>query len=195
MRTRAANGFTLLELLVALVVFGFLMVGLTQGVRFGLLAWQSQARTTDASSEFDAVDRRLRQLIEQMDPGTEMDPPTLTAGPASLSFVTRLPVAAGPQTTPTVEAALLLDAGNNLVLRWTPHQHVTQLGPPPAPSQAEILPGVARLEFAYWRQGAGWSSAWRPPELPALVRIRLVFGENDRRHWPDIVSAPMRDRP
>ena len=33
------SGFTLLELLVALVVLGLLVVGLTQGVRAGLTMW------------------------------------------------------------------------------------------------------------------------------------------------------------
>jgi general secretion pathway protein J len=38
MRTATSAGFTLLEILVALIVFGFVMVGLTQGVQFGLHA-------------------------------------------------------------------------------------------------------------------------------------------------------------
>jgi prepilin-type N-terminal cleavage/methylation domain-containing protein len=38
------KGFTLLELLVALVVLGLLVVGLNQGVRAGLTMWGAQTR-------------------------------------------------------------------------------------------------------------------------------------------------------
>ena len=30
---------------------------------------------------------------------------------------------------------------------------------------------------------------------PALVRIRIVFGKGDRRHWPEMIVAPMRQPP
>ena len=45
------SGFTLLELLVALVVLGFLMVGLTQGVRTGLAMWGAQTRRLGETGE------------------------------------------------------------------------------------------------------------------------------------------------
>ena len=48
------TGFTLLEMLVVLVVLGFLMVGLTQGVRAGLALWDAQSRRVGAG-----VPRRL----------------------------------------------------------------------------------------------------------------------------------------
>ncbi len=41
---RHQGGFTLLEMLVALTVLGFLMVGLNEGVRTGLGMWSRQAR-------------------------------------------------------------------------------------------------------------------------------------------------------
>jgi len=45
------RGFTLLEILVALAVFAFLVLGLTQGTRFGLAAWDRQARTVDRARD------------------------------------------------------------------------------------------------------------------------------------------------
>ena len=41
------NGFTLLEVLVALTVLGFLLIGLAQGVHFGVLAWGTEVRLTE----------------------------------------------------------------------------------------------------------------------------------------------------
>ena len=49
---RPANGFTLLELLIALTVLGFLLAGLAQGVHFGLLAWRTGGTTDQQQRRF-----------------------------------------------------------------------------------------------------------------------------------------------
>ena len=41
------GGFTLLEVLVSLVVLALIILGLSQGLRFGVLAFQHQAATID----------------------------------------------------------------------------------------------------------------------------------------------------
>ena len=45
------NGFTLLEILVALTVLGFLLAGLAQGVHFGLLAWGTEVRLAGGNDD------------------------------------------------------------------------------------------------------------------------------------------------
>ena len=64
-----AAGFTLLELVVALAVFGFLLVGLSQTVRFGLTAWRQVARISASKTDLEAVDRTLRTVIENLTRG------------------------------------------------------------------------------------------------------------------------------
>src|SRR5271155_5681229 len=61
-RARQA-GFTLLEILVALVVFGFLFVGLNQGTRTGFALWNAQTRRIGETEELDAIARMLRSLL------------------------------------------------------------------------------------------------------------------------------------
>ena len=51
------SGFTLLEMLVALVVLGFLVLGLAQGVRTGLALWAAQNRRMSETGELDSVAR------------------------------------------------------------------------------------------------------------------------------------------
>ena len=58
---RRDAGFTLLEVLVALVVLGFVLTGVTGGIRYGVRASQTQARLVEAQGELDAVDRALRR--------------------------------------------------------------------------------------------------------------------------------------
>ena len=188
------NGFTLLELLVALTVLGFLFVVLAQGVHFGLLAGATEMRLTSGNDDFNTLDNTLRHLIEVVEPGDDLDPAPFTATADSLDCITVLPNASGSTSGRRVQATLLVDPEHRLVLRWRPSLHARQLRPP-APSEAELLRGVSRLELAFWRPGGGWVSTWRSPDLPTLVRVRLHFPAGDLRHWPDIVAAPALDRP
>ena len=125
------GGFTLLELLVALVVLGLVMVGLTGGARFGLRAWGAQSRLIDARAELDAVDRLLRRLIEGMDPGGPNQAPLIEGGRGTLSFTADLPAAVA--ATRQADVALLVDPAGRLVLRWTPRLNAVRFGPPPPP--------------------------------------------------------------
>ena len=195
MSQRSDRGFTLLELLVALVVLGFILAGLTQGVRYGLRATDTQARTLAERSELDAVDRALRRLIEQMDPGSGRDGATVRGGIGQLVFVSELPAASGLPTR-RADIAVGVDGARRLVLRATPRPAGKPFGPPPLPLETELLRGVDHIEFAYWprSQAAQWASSWNARELPLLVRLRVVFPPGDRRHWPDIIASPRRQR-
>jgi len=186
-------GFTLLELLVALVVLGFLLAGLTQGTRYGLRAGAAQNRLIESRGDLDGVDRALRRLLTQADPGDAQDDgPPLRGGPGTLLFRSALPTAASDLVRQPAEIALGVDAQHRFQLRWRPYLHARRLDSLPAPASEELLPGVERVEFAYWRDG--WRRSWEESALPALIRIRLVFPPDDNRHWPDIVVAPVRQR-
>ncbi len=181
-------GFTLLEILVALVVLGFLMAGLAQGVHFGLAAWTMQDRLIERGGDLDAVDRLLRGLIGRMDPGTRADPPVLAGDQARFAFTSVLPSAAGGEVA---DIRLGTDSRRRLVLGWRAHLHGILTGPP-APEHIEtLLDGIGRLELAYWA-GGQWRRDWTAKAVPELVRIRIAFPAGDHRHWPDIVARPLR---
>jgi general secretion pathway protein J len=184
-------GFTLLELLVGLVVLGFILAGLTQGVRYGLRATDAQAGLVDSRGELDAVDRTLRRLLTQADPGSARGGSTLQGGAGRVAFVSTLPGAATGFVTQRADMALGL-SGDRLLLRWSPHLHARRFGPPPAAGEAELLGGVQGIELAYWKEG--WRSTWDENGMPTLVRLRIAFPPGDKRHWPDIVAAPLRGR-
>jgi general secretion pathway protein J len=189
------NGFTLLELVVALTVLGFLLVGLAQGTRFGLLAWVTEARVTGSNDDFNTLDTTLRHVIEGADPGDDLDPAPFIGSRDNLDCITTLPSVAGSSPSRQMRAVLMVDAAHRLVLRWRPYVHATRLGPPVASTETELLRGVSRIELSFWRSGGNWVDTWRAPDLPTLVRIRLLFPAGDTRHWPDIVAAPALDRP
>ncbi len=193
-------GFTLLEIMVALVVFGFLMVGLTQSVSFGLRAWNGQARTIAARGDLDATDRVLRTLIGQMAPGFKVDPPNIVGRAHGLAFTTRLPEGAPVAAFTPVDVSLTVDARHNFILRWTPHVHAVRVAGVQVIHTTTLLHGVASVDFAFWRPtpgGGAWLRRWDSRTPPALVEIRLRFAGDrhaaNRRHWPVVVIAPMRE--
>jgi len=193
------GGFTLLEMVVVVTVLGFLIIGLTQGVRTGLTLWEAQSRRVGEPAELDAAARILRALLSGIAPPPSFGPAAGAAGgeelkgsAASLAFVGDLPTGLG--TTQRADITLELNRGR-LVLRWTPHRHELSTAPAPPPTETELVSNVERLDLAYWGasspgQETAWQAQWDGPAIPELIRIRLVFGEKDRRRFPDLIAAP-----
>jgi len=183
-------GFTLLELLVAISVFGLIVMLLTQGVQFGLQAMAAQAAFRDRHADLEMVDRALRRLIALAHPGVYPEPPTLRGTARSLSLTTELPTAVAG-TSRQADVILGLEAGR-LVMRWTPRLHVEQFGPAPAWRTTVVLDGVDGLEFTYSAGGA-WRTTWAAARLPRLIMIRILFAKGTGRRWPPIIAAPVRE--
>jgi general secretion pathway protein J len=194
MKAWAAAGFTLLEILVALAVFGFLLVGLSQTVRFGLTAWQQDARMSEGKTDMETVDRVLRSVVENLAPGEDAAQSSIDGSADTLTGVTRLRVPGSGLTPVRVEAGLAI-SGKRLVLRWRPSHHGVSFRPPPPPAETELVGGVGRLGIEYWRSPGVWVSRWHEPDLPLLIRFRLTMTGTHAPRWPDIIVAPLLSRP
>jgi general secretion pathway protein J len=194
MRERASAGFTLLEILVALAVFGFLLVGLSQTVRFGLTAWRQDARLADGKTDLDAVARTLTSVVENFAPGEDAAGSSIDGSADTLTGVTRLRLPHSGLTPVRVEAGLAV-SGTRLVLRWRPYRHAISFGPAPSHAETELIGGVTRLGIEYWRSPGVWVAKWHEPDLPLLIRFRLTFAGSSTPRWPDIVVAPLLSRP
>jgi len=193
------GGFTLLEMLVVVTVLGFLVIGLTQGVRTGLTLWEAQSRRVGETSELDAAARILRALLSGIAPSPSFGPGGGAAGgvelkgsATNLAFVGDLPTGLG--TTQRADITLEVSRGR-LVLRWTPHRHELSTAAATPPTETELVGHVEHLDLAYWGtpapgQETGWQTEWDGPAIPELIRVRLIFGENDRRRFPDLIAAP-----
>jgi general secretion pathway protein J len=191
-----AAGFTLFEVLAALVVLGLLLVGLVQGTRFGLLASEQQNRLIERDADLDAAYRTLRNLIEHARPGSEWEPLVFAGSAHAAVFTSVVPLPTAGSSTLRADVKLVVDTAQRLVLLWTPHLHAIRTVPAPPVVATPILQGVARLDLNYWpARGGGWTSAWQDAAPPRLVRIRIIFADDARQNWPELVAAPMLAAP
>ncbi len=194
MKAWSSAGFTLLEILVALAVFGFLLAGLSQTVRFGLTAWRQDARLSDGKTDLDALDRTLRSVVENFAPADDAARSSIEGSADTLTGVTRLRLPHSGLIPTRVEVGLAV-SGTRLVLRWRPYHRGIPLVTPPTPAETELMNGVTRLGIEYWRPPGVWVTKWHEPDLPLLIRFRLKFAGSPAQRWPDIVVAPLLSRP
>jgi len=186
-----------MEVLVALLIFGLLMVGLTQGLKLGRRSWDKQSQFVSIRDQLDSTDRALRYLVSQIDPSGEGDNEPFVGGTDHVEFRTYLPRAVALPTR-RINARLFLDDKHRLMLRWRMALHEQRVAPVPS-TDTELLSGVEKLELSYWHSSAdngpaGWSKEWAADGVPSLVKIHLVFPKGDPRQWPDIIAAPSIDQ-
>lgn len=201
-------GFTLLELLIAITLLGLLMAGLLGGLRLGARAWETGTQRLDDNARLLAVHGFLADRLGHAMPVYVLDAGELREAVAfdgradQLSMVTTLPDQLGPGLH-TVTLALLDDDDDpaRLVLGWRPFR-LDQDGAPVEPDgggSRVLLDGIEELELAYYgAPEAGsepfWQTVWQSPDLlPTLIRLRIRFPEEDRRHFPELIVRPMID--
>jgi general secretion pathway protein J len=194
-KSTGSGGFTLLETLVALIVLSFVVLGLSQGLRFGVDAWDHQSAIISRDGDLDAIDRLLRTMIAGMVAADDPHVVAIEGTRDRLAFTTAMPAGAPVGPHRLADVLLGVDGSRRLVIRWTPHLHARLLMPPAA-HETTLLPGVAGLTLAYFQnakagQPAGWVTQWRGAIPPALVRLHLDFVAAEMR-WPDLIVAPMR---
>ena len=194
-RAGGEAGFTLMEILVAVVVLGFVVAGLTQATRFGINAWDVQTRLTDNAAELDRLDRVLRLLVEEAAPPLAADDKPFAGQEHRMILVTRLPDQPPTQPIRRAQVAIGVDDQHRLLLRWTPHPNAVAIIPPPPPQQIVLAEGVDHLDLSY-RQAVGdggrVKTTWDDSSLPALVTMHIVL-QSPHRTLPVIEAATMID--
>lgn len=181
---QSSGGFTLLELLIALAIFGLVVAILTSGVRFAGRAWDTQERHLDRQDDLVALQSALRTLIAS---GRDFH-----GGPDALEFVGTMPRALNISGLFDIELATV---DERLVMSWRPHRWPGATLQPK--TQTELARGIAGLDLLYFvlgdkqQTGAWLSSLESIKQPPKLVKIVVLLPETDRRKWLPLVIAPM----
>jgi general secretion pathway protein J len=187
-RSAGEKGFTLLEVVVALVVLGFILAGLAQAAHFGMSAWGLETRYADNAAELERVDRVIRDLIEQAAPAANNGDKPFAGQEHRLLFITELPDEPEDQPVRRAQVSIGVDDKHRLVMRWQPDANATPLMPLPPPKEIVLAEGLERIDLAYRQaasDGGKWSKVWTDSPLPALVQIHFVLA-NGKHKWPDM---------
>lgn len=199
-RDRAA-GFTLLELLVAMTVLGFLAVLMFGTLRFGFQAWQRGTTVMAESDDIRVTQTVLRRLIAAAHPLRIADDATrahvdFSGSEDRLTWLAPMPDALESGGFGRYDVFVKERQGRReLEIAWRP-ELVRDGDPAAAPNEMPLVTGIDGVEIAYFgalepRQLPSWQSTWTDQAtLPALIRLHVQFPKGDRRLWPDLVVEP-----
>ena len=203
MRARAQSGFTLIELVLAMVLLGVMMALLYSGLTFALRSWDAG----DANGR-RAADRRigqnfLRREVAEIFPMRWKDPTVLRyafeGGTDRLRFVSSRPagVSQGGLALVGVEVEENpKDRSRNLVMRRaTADPDAADFSALDAAEPSILVPDVASVEFAYFGSESDfseprWVDKWAlPPRMPSMIRVRIKAA--DGTFLPDVLVKVM----
>lgn len=191
-RGAGSAGFTLVEVLVGLALFGLLMLALTGAVRVGLVGGARVEAATAALEERRAAAHLFNYLVRRAEPmpdwsGREASV-ALTGQSASLALVAVLPSG----LSGGLGLVRLARDRDRLIATICPLDRAT-VRCADATTSSVLAEGVTRLSFAYFgAAGAGeearWLDTWvGQPSLPQAIRMRV---ETRRGPWPALIGHP-----
>ena len=190
-----SRGFTLLELLVALLLLSLIFLLLTSGLQFGTRAWNVGQEGTHSTSDVMPVQDLLRRVLSEARP--LMIEATQTAhrhvyfigNQNSVRFIAPVPEHLGVGGLYEVALYLTDDGGsaNRLEMSW----RLFQGAEGSEVRRVALLDKVAQIQFSYFGrplpQGSPrWYDDWQDLEsLPDLIRMHVTLSGGEAV-WPDL---------
>lgn len=201
MKAARVQGFTLIEMLVALALVSLMSLAMLQAYRFSQRTLAQTTRVDAGVREVANAQRVLRRLIEQGYPFEAGGSSSASHGLVGNEdrFALTAPAAAHLGGVGHYRYALVLNEDGGLEVGWGLDRNGANEPSEASGGHEEILDGVQSVSIAYLElveRGNGqielhWRETWiDKAALPALVRIRVAFEENDRRQWPELIVAP-----
>jgi len=193
------DGFTLLELLVALTVLSLVVAFLFGSFRLGTQAWKRAEQKADRIADVQLVQNFIRNQLERAEPGVgQIDVtgyrPGMSGGGQALRFVAPAPAAA--LSDGLYEHSLqFVREGRQLVAGWRALNAAAE-NTSPSITRRVLLDSVRFLRFSYLgppdRNGkARWRDSWlEERRLPQLIRLEIGLVGAQKGYWPALLVAP-----
>lgn len=198
----AEAGFTLLELLIAITLLGFISLALFGALRFGTRVWERAEQRTASIATIARVQALLRRELAGAYPAYVRADASHGAiafdGTAErINFIGPAPLSLAQAGRARIEIARTSDeTGLALILRAKP-----ELARDDTEAKSEILiDHLTALNVAYFGEGpegeaASWQERWKDAQrLPRLIRIEAQFesqASSSQSYWPPLIIAPV----
>ncbi|MEE4379661.1 MAG: prepilin-type N-terminal cleavage/methylation domain-containing protein [Candidatus Competibacteraceae bacterium] len=199
---RRSNGFTLLELLIAMSLMGIVLVMVYGGLRFGMRSWESgeqhAVRLNDIQLAQDFIRRQLRQSVSvfRNDQQEGRRVIVFDGDTQSLGIVTPMLEYLGQGGLYVMRIDRVEAEGvGHLRLRWHPYRPNEEDEREKEAQETIILDDVSRIEWAYYgfeqdAQEPSWFDRWdNDQQRPLLVRLSWAMQD---QVWPDLL-VPLTD--
>jgi general secretion pathway protein J len=199
-----AAGFTLIEMLVAVTLMALIGIAVTDGLRLARRSLQTAATADRDSWEIVAAQRFLRRALESTEPGgsAESESGTGVKGEGSrLTFRAAGPLSVNEGIPSVFDIRVVPETRNvhqqDLVVRWQAQTADTDLASDVANPGEVLVTGVRSVRWQYLpaslpsdgiTEASAWLDEWKNrSDLPALIRLEVIFAPGSRRIWPPLV--------
>jgi prepilin-type N-terminal cleavage/methylation domain-containing protein len=153
-----SRGFTLLELLVALLLLSLIFLLLTSGLQFGTRAWNVGQEEPNSTSEAVTVQQLLRRVLSEVRPYMIEAAPTVRrhvyfiGNQNSVRFIAPVPEHLGVGGLYEVALYLTDDGGSRhrLEMSWRLFRGTETSSGPQRGRQIALVDEVAQIQFAYF---------------------------------------------
>lgn len=204
MSRRANSGFTLVEVVLAMVLLSTMLLLLYSGISFALRSWDAGDRNGRRVADRRIGENFLRRELTEIFPMRWKDPMQVKvafSGEAErLRFVSTRPVGISLGGLALVNVEVEGDARRgerHLVMRRAmPDDAAKDFGPlQQAEKPTIVIPDVESVVFSYFGSENDfslpkWMDTWPyPGRVPQMVRVRLKTGEGTM--LPDMVAKVM----
>ena len=198
------EGFTLIEVILAVSILAVVVLLATTALRVGLRAWEAGQRRVDLQQENRAVVELVSESLAGAFPylgrlGQNPDRVVLFQGePGEVRFVTSAPPLALDAPVAPFHAVVLGRKGETalrLMERLVPNDDPFAAGP-----ERVLSRSVTRFTLAYRDESGAWQDTWDGREaggLPTAIRFELAVGGGARTVLAVIITLPIgkRSRP
>ncbi|MBT2990564.1 MAG: hypothetical protein B6D72_03660 [gamma proteobacterium symbiont of Ctena orbiculata] len=190
---RRSSGFTLLEVMVALLLLAIIMTTSVSMLFVNLKGWESLTSHGDAILHEHLIQKRVASMVQHIVPLVWRDQNqrllAIKGEPSQLQFISKSPqqYSAGGLFEYLLVEERTPQQGSSLVLYFAPMDPKTSaLTLPENGARRVLMSGLQAVEFSYFgnkrdQERADWHNSWEvnSAHYPALIGLRILPDDDE----------------